>query len=165
MDITVQLPRDDRRRLAILRARAERGRTVTRTYGAILVVLGALIVAAVFWLHANGLSLAIGGLAVLGGGWVFNLPDRQLAEAAADRPPYAEGTCTVRVTDDGLHLAYPHASWQFGWPAVTGVVCRDGLWLFSSGRHLLLGLPEASLGPAEAEQLGDFLAERALLRT
>jgi YcxB-like protein len=71
----------------------------------------------------------------------------------------------VRLTDEGVRISYTQASIHIAWPAITWVVREGGFWFLYSGGAAVLALPVNSFGPAQTEEFGEFLTDRALLAT
>jgi hypothetical protein len=163
MDITVELPPDPQRLLTATRVISRRSRLATRTLGVVATMLGAGIFALMCLGDGNGFELLWALALVVLGPAMFRQYDRAIARGLARRPVYAQDVCTVRLTDAEISVTYPQASLHVAWPAISKVVNTQGLWLFHSGWPVLLALPAASLGPTQAEELGAFLTERALL--
>jgi hypothetical protein len=162
MDVTVELPPDPQRVITGMRVMYRRGRLVAQSFGVVVVVLGAAILAGVFLADGDGFDLLLGALMVILGVVAYRRYDRAIAGIVARRPAYAQVGCTARLDDDGLSVTYPQASLHFAWPAISKVVNTHGLWLFYSGWPVVLALPVASLGPAETEELTALVAERGL---
>jgi YcxB-like protein len=123
-----------------------------------------LVIASVVFARSNGLDLVIGGVAVALGTTTYRWFESGVGAGIEGRPSYVDSDCTVRITEHGLGVDYPHVSTRIGWPAVTQVVNTAGLYLLYSGRAAVFSLPVGSLGPDENEQFAEFLTERALLR-
>ncbi|MDA3648961.1 YcxB family protein [Saccharopolyspora indica] len=152
MQISTSVPYDEERLRRTLRFLANRHMKTSRVLGAVLLVLG-IVVIAVDPTSIPGYGFIAGGLALM-----FAVVPIMVASGVRLQSEVIKQGYHLSLTDEWAQITYPLAETRYRWQGLNQVIETPDAWYAMFGRAQALTIPKQALTPAQRAEFTAFTA-------